>query len=155
MRTDRHFSDDNNSTKNFTLFCSFRQRNVLSFVAALSLLFVVCAAYGFAQGKAVAPDAKSTQQSSDEWKILESKSDLRSADRWQELKDKGLIPVPEQSDYKGDLSFPREMNSLSGLENDPVLELKIPKDSSFTVVPFIGASSPLYRNDDRSSPIIH
>ncbi|MBI3194981.1 MAG: hypothetical protein HYZ34_11040, partial [Ignavibacteriae bacterium] len=154
MRTVISISDNNNSTWNFNSFFSQLLRSSFALLIALSLIssFTTSTAHG--QSNSVLPQEKSGVPTPDEWKSLENKGDAQSATRWEELKEKGLIPVPEQSSYKGDMKLPGELNLVSEF-NDPLTSLKTPRDASFSVVPFVGASSPDYRNDDRSSSIIH
>jgi protocatechuate 3,4-dioxygenase beta subunit len=129
-------------------------RSSLVLLIVLSLFGSMTSMPALAQSSSALPQEKSGVPTTDEWKSLENKGDEQSAIRWEELKEKGLIPSPEQSSYKGEMKLPGELNPISGL-NDPTPSLKTPRDGSFTVVPFVGASSPDYRNDDRSSQLIH
>ncbi len=147
MRTAFSFSKKNNSNYSTNTFHSSVIGKALAFFVILGFIVAVFPTVASAQlgAKAIGTN---------EWKTLENKNDPQSAARWQELKDKGQIVAPEQSTYKGELTFPGQLAPLSGLM-DATPSLKLPKDSSFTVVPFIGAAPPMHRNDDYSSPVIH
>ncbi|MBI5215324.1 MAG: hypothetical protein HY960_06185, partial [Ignavibacteriae bacterium] len=129
-------------------------KNSFSLLIVLTLFFSMMTATSHAQSNSSLQQNKLGVPTSDEWKSLENKSDAQSSLRWEELKEKGLIPSPEQSTYKGEMKLPGELNLVSEF-NNPLTSLKTPRDASFSTVPFVGASSPDYRNDDRSSQLIH
>ncbi len=82
-------------------------------------------------------------------------ADHLTKEEYVKLKMSGNIPTPTEIDYHG--PYPRVLvthpqNEPSGTFSATTSNsLKIPLDNTFSVVPFVGASLPEYRNDDGSS----
>lgn len=74
--------------------------------------------------------------------------------KYQELKAKGLLPQPAQVPISKERAKTNTF-AVQGTKPQPrTPQLTIPRDGTFSVVPFVGASAPDYRNDDDSSPLI-